>query len=112
LAAFQVQSPEIKLQSHRSKQQKQNVVRCQWLTPVILDTQEAEIRRSAVRSQPRQIVRETLSLKNHHKKRAGGVTQGVGPKFKPQYRKKKKKEKKKRKMSRPKTSRRKWKVES
>jgi hypothetical protein len=30
----------------------------------------------------------------HHKKRAGGVAQGIGPKFKPQYCKKKKKEKK------------------
>jgi hypothetical protein len=28
----------------------------QWLTPVILATQEAEIRRTAVQSQPRQIV--------------------------------------------------------
>jgi hypothetical protein len=37
--------------------------------PVILATQEAEIRRIMVRSQPRQIVHETLSQKrNHHKK--------------------------------------------
>jgi hypothetical protein len=28
--------------------------------------------------------------KTHHKKRAGGVTQGVGSEFKPQYHKKKK----------------------
>jgi hypothetical protein len=33
----------------------------QWLTSVILATQEAEIRRIAVRSQPRQVVLETLS---------------------------------------------------
>jgi hypothetical protein len=33
----------------------------QWLTPVILATQEAEIRRIAVGSQPRQIVHEALS---------------------------------------------------
>jgi hypothetical protein len=33
------------------------------LTPVILATQEAEIRRIVVRSQPRQIVHETLSQK-------------------------------------------------
>jgi hypothetical protein len=32
-----------------------------WLTPVILVTQEAEIRRIVVQSQPREIVRETLS---------------------------------------------------
>jgi hypothetical protein len=31
--------------------------------------------------------------KNLHKKRAGGVAQGVGPEFKPQYWKKKKKKK-------------------
>jgi hypothetical protein len=41
-------------------------------------------------SQPGQIVRETLSRKNPSQKRAGGVTQGVGPQFKPQYSKKKK----------------------
>jgi hypothetical protein len=42
--------------------------RRQWLTPVILSTQEAEIRRITVRSQPRQIVHKTLSLKTYHKK--------------------------------------------
>jgi hypothetical protein len=34
----------------------------------------------------RHILKKTL-----HKKRAGGVAQGVGPEFKPQYGKKKKK---------------------
>jgi hypothetical protein len=43
--------------------------RCQWLIPVILATQEAEIRRIKVESQPRQIVNETLSLKTLHKKK-------------------------------------------
>jgi hypothetical protein len=53
--------------------------------PVILATQEAEIRRIKVWSQPGQIVCKSLSQKQQHKKRAGGVAQGVDPKFKPQY---------------------------
>jgi hypothetical protein len=52
--------------------------------PVIIATQEAEIRKIEVRSQPWQIVQEALSLKNPSQKRAGGVAQGVGPKFKSQ----------------------------
>jgi hypothetical protein len=55
---------------------------------LILATQETEIRRTMVRSQPGQIVRETLSRKNpSQKKRAGGVSQGISPEFKPLYRK-------------------------
>jgi hypothetical protein len=59
--------------------------------PVIPGTQEAEISRIRVQSQPREIVHETLSKKkNPSQKRAGGVAQGVvGPEFKPQYCKKK-----------------------
>jgi hypothetical protein len=45
-------------------------------------------------SQPRQRVLKTLSPKNPSQKRAGGVTQDVGPEFKFWYCKKKKKEKK------------------
>jgi hypothetical protein len=56
-------------------------------SPVILATEEVEMRRTMVRSQPRQIVYETLSQKNHHKKRgggaAGGMARGAGPEFKP-----------------------------
>jgi hypothetical protein len=59
--------------------------------PVILATQEAEIRRVTVQSQPRQRVHETLSRKPITKNWTGGVAQGEGPEFKPQYHKKKKK---------------------
>jgi hypothetical protein len=38
--------------------------RHQWLKPIILSTQEAEIRKFEVQSQSRQIVQETLSGKN------------------------------------------------
>jgi hypothetical protein len=47
---------------------KRKEARCQWFTPVILATQEAEIRRITVQRQPGEIVHETLiSKKNHHK---------------------------------------------
>jgi hypothetical protein len=39
-----------------------------WLTSVIPATQEAEIRRTMVQSQPEQIVLETLSRETLHKK--------------------------------------------
>jgi hypothetical protein len=54
--------------------------------PVILATQEAEIRRTAIQRQPRQIVHGTVSQKKSpSQKRTGGVAQDVGPEFKPQY---------------------------
>jgi hypothetical protein len=65
-----------------------------WLTPIILATREAEIRRTTVQSQPGQIVHETLSRKTLHKNRDSGVAQGEDPEFKPQYCQKKKKKKK------------------
>jgi hypothetical protein len=53
--------------------------------PVILATQEAEIRRIWVQSQTRQIALKTLSWKNPSQKRSGGrVAQDVGIEFKPQ----------------------------
>jgi hypothetical protein len=48
------------------------LARCQLLRPVILATQEAEIRRIAVESQSGQIDYETLSRKNPSQNRAGG----------------------------------------
>jgi hypothetical protein len=61
------------------------IARHMWLMPA---TQEAEIRRIAVRSQ---IAHETLSQKTHDKKIwAGGVAQGEEPEFKLQYCKKRK----------------------
>jgi hypothetical protein len=55
--------------------------------PEIVATQEAEIRRMAVRSQLGQIVPKILfkKKKKNHIKKASGVAQGVGPQFKPQY---------------------------
>jgi hypothetical protein len=64
-----------------------------WLTPVILATQETEIRRIVVQSQPRQIVHETLSQKNLHKKGLVEWLKVLGPEFKTQYCKKKTKTK-------------------
>jgi hypothetical protein len=61
--------------------------------PIIPATQEAEIRRITVQSQPRQIVQKTLSQKNPSQNRADGVAQGVGPEFKPYYCQKKKRKK-------------------
>jgi hypothetical protein len=52
--------------------------------PVILATQEAKIRRIMVQSQPRQIVRETLSQTKLSRKRAGAMAQGVIPDVMPQ----------------------------
>jgi hypothetical protein len=58
--------------------------------PVILATQEAEIRRIKAQNHPGQIVQET-HLKIPSQKRAGGVVRSVGPEFKPSSQKKKKK---------------------
>jgi hypothetical protein len=51
-----------------------------------------EIWRIEVQNQPSQIVFETLSGKNPSQKKAGGVTPGLGPEYKPQYHKKIKKQ--------------------
>jgi hypothetical protein len=66
--------PSIKKEkTNNNNNNNQNKAGRQWLTPVILATQEAEFRRIAVWSQPRQIV-ETLSQK---KKKADEVAQAV-----------------------------------
>jgi hypothetical protein len=44
-----------------SKGKALNPTKCRCLMPLILTTQEAEIRRIVVQNQPRQIVQETLS---------------------------------------------------
>jgi hypothetical protein len=51
--------------------------------PVILATQEAEIRKMVVQSQPWKTVPRDPIWKNPLQKRAGGVAQGEGPEFKP-----------------------------
>jgi hypothetical protein len=65
--------------------------------PITVATQDAQIRRIEVQSQPRPTVCETLSQQNPSQKRTGGVAQGVGPEFKllqlsPSSKKKKTKE--------------------
>jgi hypothetical protein len=49
------------------------------------DSQEAEIRRITVQSQPGQIICETLFPKNPSQKKAGGVAEATGLKFKPHF---------------------------
>jgi hypothetical protein len=71
-------SPELPFNSSEDR------ARCWWLTPIILATQD-QSRTILVGIQTGQIVHETLSQKNPSQKRAGGVAQGVGPEFKPQY---------------------------
>jgi hypothetical protein len=58
---------------------------CPWPTPVILATQEAEIREDHNHgSKPSQAnsSQDPIS-KKHHKRRAGGVVHGIDPEFKP-----------------------------
>jgi hypothetical protein len=62
--------------------------------PVILATQEERSGGSRFEASPGKQVSRLYLKKTHHKKRAGGVAQGVGPEFKPSIKKKKKKRKK------------------
>jgi hypothetical protein len=59
--------------------------------PIILTTQEADIRRILIQSQSRANSSRDPISKNLSQKRASGVAQGVVPEFKPQYCKKRKK---------------------
>jgi hypothetical protein len=52
---------EYKTQRCLIKKKKKKVAGLQWLTSIILATQEAEIRRIEVQSQPEKMVCETLS---------------------------------------------------
>jgi hypothetical protein len=56
--------PEIPVNRQTAPLKNMPSARCLWLTPVILATQEAEIGRIEVQSQPREIVCKTLSRKN------------------------------------------------
>jgi hypothetical protein len=56
--------------------------------PVILATQEAEIRGTVVQSQQGKYFKRLYLVKNLSQKRASGVAQGVGPEFKSQCQKK------------------------
>jgi hypothetical protein len=56
-----------RLQLKNPWQKSKARARCWWLPPVILATQEAEIRRITVQGQPGQIVHKTLSRKNTKK---------------------------------------------
>jgi hypothetical protein len=60
-------------------------VRCWWLTTVILANQGAEIRGYRFKAILGKWFERPYLKKTHHKKRAGGVAQGMGPEFKPQY---------------------------
>jgi hypothetical protein len=56
-----------------------------WLLPVILATQEAEIRSLVVQSQTRQILSRPCLENNPLKKWTGEVAQSVGPEVKPLF---------------------------
>jgi hypothetical protein len=67
-----------------SLNEEKRQARHQWLTPVILATQEAEVRRITVLSQPGQIVCKTLSQRNpSQRKRGVGVERWNGSRCRP-----------------------------
>jgi hypothetical protein len=67
------------------QQKKGDFAGCWWFTPVILTTQEAEMRRIVVQGQPGQNSLGDPISKTAITKRTGGVVQDEGPEFKPQH---------------------------
>jgi hypothetical protein len=53
----------------KEKKKQSNVARCWWLTPVILATQEAEIRRIMLHSQPQANISRPYLKETHYKKK-------------------------------------------
>jgi hypothetical protein len=85
--AVAMQNAAATVEHHSEVPQKtKNEPDTQWFKPVILATQEAEIRRIEIQSQPGQTVHKNLSQKKKKSpKRADRVAQGVGHEFKPQH---------------------------
>jgi hypothetical protein len=52
---------------HKAIKTTSQFSRSQWLAPIVLTTQEAEIKRIAVQSNPRQIVHKTYLQNTQHK---------------------------------------------
>jgi hypothetical protein len=68
---------------------RQQVAGCQWLIPIILATQEEEIKDRSLKPDPAHSSERPYLEKTQHKNRAGGVAQGEDPEFQPRYLKKK-----------------------
>jgi hypothetical protein len=65
----------------KRKKDKEGTVKHQWLTPVILATQEAKIRSFVVQRQPGQQFTRPCLKKTKSQNRADGVAQVIGPEF-------------------------------
>jgi hypothetical protein len=80
--AKEAQGPKFKPQCCKNKQirkKNHNTGQVPWLTPIILATQEAEIRMIMDPSQPSQIVLETLSQTYPTRKGMGSGSRGRIP---------------------------------